>query len=183
MHRILKKEQILTLPNLLSLVRLLMIPLIVWLYCGARRYYAAVVVILLSGITDIADGIIARKFNMVSDFGKILDPIADKLTQGALILCLTTRYKLMIPLVIGFAVRECVMLILGYITVRKKNSVNSAKWYGKLATVLLYAVLMALILFPGIPLWCANTLIAVCGAVMLLSLVLYTRFYVNVLKA
>lgn len=181
MHRILKKDQILTLPNLLSLIRLLMIPLIVWLYSGAQKYYAAVVVIALSGLTDIADGIIARKLNMVSDFGKILDPIADKLTQAALIFCLITRYKLMIPLVIEFALRECIMLTFGYITMTKKDSVNSSKWYGKLATVVLYAVLIVLILFPEIPLWCANTLIVICGAVMLLSLVLYARFYKKIL--
>ena len=79
----------------LSVVRLLLIPVIVWLYCGKQEYTAAVVVILLSGITDIADGIIARKYHMVSDFGKILDPIADKLTQAAIILCLTYNYPLM----------------------------------------------------------------------------------------
>lgn len=95
MHRIFKKDQILTIPNLLSVVRLLLIPVIVWLYCGKQEYTAAVVVILLSGITDIADGIIARKYHMVSDFGKILDPIADKLTQAAIILCLTYNYPLM----------------------------------------------------------------------------------------
>ena len=89
MHRILKKDQILTIPNLLSIIRLLMIPLIIWLYCEAQQYGLAVIVILLSGLTDIVDGFIARKYHMVSDFGKILDPAADKLTQAALILCLS----------------------------------------------------------------------------------------------
>ena len=85
MHRLFKRDQILTIPNLLSVIRLLMIPVIVWLYCEKQDYIAAAAMIVLSGLTDIADGIIARKFNLVSDLGKILDPVADKLTQAALI--------------------------------------------------------------------------------------------------
>ena len=100
MHRILKKDQILTIPNLLSVIRLLLIPVIIWLYCIKKKYALAVGVIVLSGITDVADGIIARTCHMVSDFGKILDPIADKLTQGAIILCLTVQYPLMWVLIV-----------------------------------------------------------------------------------
>lgn len=179
MHRVFKKDQILTIPNLLSVIRLLMIPLIIWLYCYAQMYHAAVVVILLSGLTDIADGFIARKYNMVSDFGKILDPVADKLTQAALILCLTVKHKLMIPLIIEFALRELCMLIMGYITIRKHDSVNSSKWYGKLTTVILYAVMMILILFPRIPDTVANGMIIGCGLLMLASLFMYVRFYMQ----
>lgn len=177
MHRVFKKEQILTIPNLLSTVRLLLIPVILWLYCKKQNYGGATLVMILSGITDVADGIIARKFHMVSDFGKILDPVADKLTQFSLLICLTTRYRWMLVLVGEFALKEFVMLLLGYITIRKKNSVNSAQWHGKLSTVLLYTVMTVLVLFPGIPVAVANLLILLCGTVMLLSFVLYTRFY------
>lgn len=179
MHRVLKKEQILTVPNLLSLLRLLMIPLIIWLYCGAKRYYAAVGVIILSGLTDVADGIIARKCNMVSDFGKILDPVADKLTQGAVIICLATKYKLMIPLIIEFALRELCMLVMGYMTIKNQDSVNSAKWYGKLTTVVLYAVMILLILFPQISNGIANGMIVGCSVMLLFSFAMYVRFYLG----
>lgn len=94
MHRIFRKDQVLTIPNLLSVIRLALIPLIVWLYIGKQEYSAAVAVILISGATDIIDGFIARKFNMVSDLGKILDPVADKLTQATVILCLTVKLSL-----------------------------------------------------------------------------------------
>ena len=181
MHYVLKKDQILTIPNLLSAVRLLLIPLIIWLYCGAKNDGAAVAMIFLSGLTDVADGIIARKFNMVSDFGKILDPIADKLTQAALIICLTFKYKWMIALIAGFALKELCMLIFGYMTLRKTNRVNSSQWHGKLSTVLLYAVMMVLILFPRISMATANSLIAICALVMLMSFILYARFYQTVL--
>ena len=72
MHRLMKKEQLLTIPNLLSVVRLLLIPLIVWLYCARQEYELAVLFILLSGATDVVDGFIARRFHMVSDFGTLL---------------------------------------------------------------------------------------------------------------
>lgn len=181
MHRIFKKEQILTIPNLLSVIRLLMIPLIVWLYLGVKHYAAATGVLVASGITDIADGIIARKFHMVSDLGKILDPMADKLTQGVLIVCLASRYKWMSVLIVLFIGKEICMAALGYLTLKRKDTVNSAKWYGKATTVFLYAVMMALILFPNIPLGIANGLIFFSGCFMIVSLALYVRFYIHIL--
>ena len=83
-RKYLKKENILTIPNLLSLIRILLIPFIIWLYCAQKAYLCTIIVIALSGFTDIIDGKIARKFNMVSDVGKVLDPVADKLTQATL---------------------------------------------------------------------------------------------------
>lgn len=183
MHRVLKKEQILTVPNLLSVVRLAMIPLIVWLYFGKQAYNLAVLVILISGATDIADGIIARRFNMISDFGKILDPVADKLTQAAVIICLIARYNLMGGLIVLFAVKEFVMALLGYLAIRLKDSVNSAKWYGKATTVVLYAAMVVLILYPGMPEMLADALIVVCACDMLVSLALYIRFYKKLLDS
>ena len=179
MHRVLKKDQILTIPNLLSIVRLALIPLIVWLYCVKKEYNLSVAIILLSGVTDIVDGYIARHFNMISDFGKILDPIADKLTQAAVIICLAVKYDLMYVLITLFAVKELIMGTMGFLAIKKKDTVNSAKWYGKANTVILYAVMMLLILFPGMSDVLANALIVLCGAAMLLSLILYTRFYIK----
>lgn len=183
MHRLFKKKEILTLPNLLSLFRLALIPVIVWLYSKAKLYYAAAGVIVLSGLSDIVDGFIARRFNMVSDFGKILDPVADKLTQAALLFCLLSRYKLMWALIAVFAVREIVMIIMGLVTIKKSDEVNSAQWYGKANTVVLYAVMMILILFPGVPDIAANIMICACGAMIILSLVLYARFYFGLMRS
>ena len=182
MHRLFKKNQILTIPNLLSLVRLAMIPVIVWLYCVEKNYYAAIGMTLLSGATDIIDGYIARHFNMISDFGKILDPIADKLTQASLLLCLLSKYKLMWGLITLFAVCEITKLILGAVVMKKHDEVNSAKWYGKLNTVVIYAVMMLLILFPNMNGIVANCLITLCGAIMLMAHVLYALFYYRILR-
>ena len=74
------KGKIITIPNLLSLFRILLIPIIVWLYCVEKKYELTILVLLISGASDIIDGFIARRFNMISDIGKALDPIVDKLT-------------------------------------------------------------------------------------------------------
>lgn len=183
MHRILKKDQILTIPNLLSVIRIALIPLIIWLYIKKQAYNLAVLVILISGATDIIDGFIARHFNMISDFGKILDPVADKLTQTTVIACLTSRHKLMYVLIVLFVLKELVMTVFGYMAIKKKDSVNSAKWYGKANTVVLYLGMMLLILFPGMTEPLANTIIIICGSVMLLSLALYSKFYIGLFKS
>lgn len=181
MEKIFTKKNILTVPNYLSLIRILMIPFIVWLYIGQENYYGAALLIVLSGLTDIADGIIARKFNMVSDFGKILDPIADKLTQGTLIICLSFKYSDMLWLISLFVLKEFVMALLGYITIRNTELVNSAKWYGKLSTFVLYASMIIMILLPDLPIQIVNALIILCGIILCLSLTMYTRFYIKLL--
>ena len=182
MYRLFKKNQILTIPNLLSLIRLLMIPVIIWLYCDQGNYRGAAALIVLSGLTDIADGIIARKFHLVSDLGKILDPIADKLTQAALIFCLIAKYDWMLWLFIFFAVKEITMGISGLIVIKKKDVVNSAQWFGKLSTMVLYAVMILLFLFPDISTVWANTMILLCAAVLLLSMVKYLTFHCRLLR-
>lgn len=171
------KDEILTIPNGLSFLRLLLIPLIVWLYCRRGQYGSTIIVIAVSALTDIIDGKIARRFNMVSNAGKILDPVADKLTQAALVICLLSRYPWMWALLILFIIKESLMMLWGYLTLKYTNTVNSAKWYGKLSTVVLYAVMMVLVLFVDIPEIGAKILIALSGAVMLLSLVMYGHFY------
>ena len=83
--------KILTIPNLLSCLRLALIPCFVWAYLVRRDPRLTVALLLLSGLTDIADGFIARHYDMVSNLGKVLDPLADKLTQAAMLVCLTSQ--------------------------------------------------------------------------------------------
>lgn len=177
MHRLFKKEEILTIPNLLSLVRLLLIVPIVWLYVGRHQYVGAVLVILLSGATDILDGYIARHYHMVSDLGKILDPLADKLTQFAMILCLYSRYPGIRYLLGLFVLKELIMAFCGWLAIHKKDSVNSSQWFGKAATVTLYATMTVLFLVPEISQSVANFLFLLCGGMSVLALVKYLLFY------
>lgn len=177
MRQLFKKNQILTIPNLLSLIRLLLIPLIVWLYYTEKNYYGAFFVVVLSGATDLVDGFIARRFNMTSDLGKILDPAADKLTQAALFVCLTTRFHFMWALFGIFAIKEIGMMIMGAIDLKKTESVNGAKWYGKVNTAAIYGTMMLLMLLPDMDPIIVNAILAFDGAVMLTSLALYVHFY------
>ncbi len=167
----------------MSMFRLLLIPVYLWLYCVREDYAASIAVIALSALTDIFDGRVARRFNMVSDFGKVLDPIADKLTQAALLLSLCTRYGQLLPLFILFALKELIMLVMGGVVLRKTDTINGAKWYGKLGTVVLETSLALLILIPRMPILAVNIIIAICGAVMLFVLVMYLLFYLHLLHA
>ncbi len=177
----LKKEDILTIPNFLSFFRILLIPVMVILYYN-NHYYASVFVIFLSGLTDIADGKIARKYNMTSDFGKFIDPVADKLTQATMILCLISKYAGMLGLIILMFLKEGFLFLCSYITFKKTGVVNSAKWYGKATTAILYAVMIILFLLPNISLVLAHILIVLCGVVISGSMLLYTRLFYKTLK-
>ncbi len=175
------KKDIFTIPNMLSFFRILLIPAMVVLYCYYETHETVVVLIAVSGVTDILDGKIARKFNMVSDFGKFLDPLADKLTQAAMALCLAVRYPGMGVLFILMLVKESVLMVCAYGAFKATNTVNSAKWYGKVTTATLYAVMILLFLFPDIPLQVAEAGILLSGVVMVLSMILYVKFFIQIL--
>lgn len=169
------KNKIITIPNILSFFRLCLIPVIVWLYCVKQNYLWTTVIFLISGITDIVDGFIARKFNMISDFGKAFDPVADKLTQISMMFCLVTRFPLMlVPLAI-LVIKEVLAAIMNLITLKKAGFVVAAVWHGKLNTVLIYATMFVHIVWFNIPDTVSNILIGACIAMMLLSSVLYTK--------
>ncbi|MBQ8740512.1 MAG: CDP-alcohol phosphatidyltransferase family protein [Clostridia bacterium] len=169
------KNKIITIPNILSFFRLCLIPVIVWLYCVKENYLWTTVIFIISGLTDIVDGFIARKFNMISDFGKAFDPVADKLTQIVMLFCLVTRFPLMlIPLVI-LIIKEVLAAIMNMITLKKAGYVVAAVWHGKVNTVLLYSTMFIHIVWFTIPPTVSNILIIVCIVMMLISSVLYTK--------
>ncbi len=137
-------DRIFTLPNMLSFFRLALIPVIVYFY-EADHFWWAFWLLGLSAATDIVDGWIARTFHLVSDFGKAIDPIADKLTQAAVLLCLLQmRYWWVIGVM---AFKEISIGILTYMTLKRTHSIYSAGWYGKLCTVVIYLSMAVLILW------------------------------------
>ena len=176
-----KRHEILTIPNILSLVRLGLIPLFLWLYCVKGAYVWAVAVLALSGLSDILDGWIARRFDMVSDFGKVLDPVADKLTQIALILCLAMRYEQIWALLGLFILKELTMGILGLIVVLKTKLVPCARWFGKACTAVLEVSMGLLILFPSFPEAAANVLILLSGCMLVFSFAQYVILDIRLL--
>jgi len=135
-------------PNLLTILRFLLIPIIV-IACVQGDYILAIVVLTVSGITDILDGTIARKYNLISDFGKLMDPLADKATQISL---LTTLFiKGVIPIwILAVVVLKEFCMVSGASFLYGKELVVSSKWYGKLATVLFYAAMVISLLLEQI---------------------------------
>lgn len=183
LKKLFSKESILTVPNLLTLVRFALIPLILYLYCVRENYPAAAAVVVLSGLTDIADGMIARKCNMTSDFGKLMDPVADKLTQGAMIVSMLGRYGWMVYLLGLFLVKEGIQGVYVAICAKSTGEVNSSCWYGKVSTVTLYSVMFVLFLFPGIPEKAAMLLCLLCAGMLTSALLAYIRLYLPGLRA
>ena len=179
-EKVFTKKQVLTIPNLLSLFRMILIPFIVYFYFTGR-YTTAIILLAVSAFSDVIDGPIARHFNMVSDLGKMLDPLSDKLTEGALIICLISRYKLMIILLLVMIAKETMMVTMG-LKAMQIDSINSARWYGKVCTVLLYATVLALLIFVKIPRLLANGLIIACIVTAIFTMIMYYRFYTNILK-
>ena len=169
----LKAKDFFSVPNLISYLRLVLIPFIIWAYCEKESGLLTAILVAVSGFTDVLDGKIARRFNMVTDIGKVLDPIADKLTQAAMMYCLLTKYELMLPALIVLIVKEIFMAVTAIMETKYSAKINSALWYGKACTVILYAVMLILLFFTNIPLWLANTLILISIAAMIISTVLY----------
>lgn len=115
-------KQLFSIPNILGYFRIILIPIIMWNYFHAQTdsdYYFVALLVIISGLTDALDGQIARRFHMVTPLGKALDPIADKLTQGALAVCLMTKYPLMIVLFALFLIKEGFMGITGLLFLRR----------------------------------------------------------------
>lgn len=171
------KKDFFTIPNILCYVRLLLIPFFMWTYLTAqttRDYLTAAFIFAFSAFTDLLDGFIARRFNQITELGKFLDPLADKLNQGALIICLTTRYHLMWMLVILFVLKEGFMAVMGLIMLKHNGrKLDGAMWYGKVCTATLYVVMVLLLFIPQMPLWLANSLIGLCAVFMVITLALY----------
>ena len=168
------QKKIWTIPNVLSMFRIGLIPVLVWMYVVQQNEFMTLCLLSLSGITDIADGIIARKFQMISDFGKVLDPVADKLTQTAMLVCLVIKYEIMLMPLVLLVIKEFCNAITGYLSIKYTSTVQGADWHGKLSTILLYIMVAAHLVWIDVPQSVSVGLVGMCMMVMLMSLVLYS---------
>ena len=176
-----QKKDWTTIPNLLGYLRLLLIPVFVYTYLNARdqrEYFLAVATIGLSGVSDLLDGLLARKLNQVTDLGKLLDPVADKLTQCAVAFCLASRFPMMWLMAGILVVKEGFMAVMGLLILKHNGrKLDGAKWFGKVSTAFLYVAVFVLILVPGLNAGAANGLILTGCALLLLSLGCYIPEY------
>ena len=183
-------------PNMLSILRIILIPVFVTVFFSSIREtkpaslainpgrLLAAGILVFSGVTDIADGIIARKFHMITALGRILDPLADKLTQATVCVCLVAwsiQEGMLAPVfLLGlFIVKEGVMIAAGANIIRKGKEMISAKWFGKLSTVVFYIVMISIIAFPGIPSEAMYILIAISLAFMIFSFIMYIPIFLK----
>ncbi|MGO4928517.1 CDP-alcohol phosphatidyltransferase family protein [Fundicoccus sp. Sow4_F4] len=180
-----KKADWLAIPNLLSIVRILLIPLFVYVYLNEslrHNYLWAAFIVMVSGATDYLDGVIARKFDMITDLGKLLDPFADKLTQLAIIICLVFTWPGMVIVIAVFVIKEIALLVCQIVLFRNGKVMDGALWYGKVSTFVFYACALILVAFPNLNQTLANLLMSLTAIGLLLAFILYTRWFVRQLR-
>lgn len=174
------KKEILSIPNLLSLFRLALIPVYASLYLRAvtpGQYYTAGGILAVSCLTDAVDGKIARRFNMITTLGKILDPLADKITQLILTLCLSLRYPVLKPVLALLVVKEGFQLVLGAVNLVRGRMLPGALMAGKVCTTVLFVSLIALVLFPDLPHGVVTAMAAADSLFLTVSFVSYILAY------
>ena len=180
--QIMNPKEIMTIPNMLSMFRLFLGILFWGIGTGvdfAGKQTVMIVTLVVSGITDFLDGQIARKYDMVSEFGKLLDPIADKVTQGVLLLYLLERHPMIRMTLMLFLIKELGMFLASSRLLLLTGNNEGARWYGKVSTTVFYVVMIILVVFPSIPLSTANVLIGLCSICLAGSFALYMNYYIT----
>ena len=176
------KKDILTIPNMLSLFRLVLIPVYVTLYLKAdpnswTDHLIAASVLAVSCLTDLIDGKIARRFNMISTTGKLLDPLADKATQLAMIICLLIKYPVLKWLILAFLVKEISQLIFAIISFCKGKVLRGALLSGKISTTVVFTSLVVMAMLPQIDIRIIQIICVVDILVLLIALIDYFRAF------
>ncbi|MDO4275386.1 MAG: CDP-alcohol phosphatidyltransferase family protein [Eubacteriales bacterium] len=179
------KKEYFSVPNLMGYFRILLVPVYLAVYLNAettRDYYIAAGIMVLSFLTDLFDGKVARRFDMVTEFGKILDPVADKITQGTMALSFSFRFPAVRVLLGIFLIKEIFMGAAGAYMMRKGRRMDGAQMHGKICTAVLDVIMFLLLLIPDIPGGFVAVLVTVGVAVMLWSLAAYARMYLDMWK-
>ena len=143
------KKDLFTIPNLLSLFRLSLIPVYMTIYLEGSHLLAGGI-LALSCLTDLLDGWIARKFNMATEVGKFLDPLADKVTQLSLAFCLSLRHPILQSVVLLLICKEAFQAAAGLYFLRRGMILSGALPMGKICTTVLFLSLTALVFMPRI---------------------------------
>lgn len=167
-------------PEFAQFFRLVLIPVYAYIYLNATQtyqYFIAGSIMAVSCLTDMIDGKIARHFNMITTLGKILDPVADKVTQFTLTLCLSLKYPVLLPVLSLFVVKEGFQLIAGLFFWRKGRMLPGALMAGKVCTTVLFISLIALVLFPNMNPAAVNLIALVDSVFLFISFINYILAY------
>lgn len=176
------EERIITIPNILSVFRILLIPIYAYLYLTAEEtkdFYVAAGVMAFSMATDCIDGIIARKCNMITALGKILDPIADKLTQCVVFICLCTRWPQLYWVLAFFLIKEGFQTIMGIILLKNRKMLSGALPAGKVCTAVLFSSMILLVVFPKLSDGYVTAIAILCILALFVSFYFYFSTYMG----
>ena len=167
------------LPNLLSLIRLLLVPVFAAVFFSGGEYATqwALAIYVLASLTDILDGSIARRYHLITKLGRILDPLADKLMGAAVILCIALSGLVPWWAVAVFVLKELMMIVGALVLYKKDSDVPPSNWLGKSATFSFFVVCVVLMLFPAIPRMAASIMIGAALALSVASMVTYAVKY------
>lgn len=136
-------------PNILSVIRIFLVFVFLYVFFVVENVYLALGVFLLAGATDVVDGYLARRNGWITNLGKILDPLADKLMQCTVLISLWIKDIVPLWFVIPFFAREIFILVIGFIVIKRRSVNVVSKWYGKFAVCLFYATIAVSIIFRG----------------------------------
>ena len=179
-----RKKDLFKLPNILCYIRILMVPVFIFLFYRGLYWQSALIAVLAS-VTDILDGYIARHFNMKTDWGMFIDPVADKLMQFSMLVCAIFKVPAILILVIIFVVKELITLVFGLYIYYKGRNLDGSKWCGKICTVILDLSLFFIIASPKK--WLTDqiiySLITVCTVFLVIAFVVYMHEYVLLFRA
>ncbi len=179
-----KAKDLIAVPNILSYFRIILALLFLYVYqqdIQQKSIYLGSILIA-SGISDILDGYIARKYNMITELGKCLDPVADKLTQFILLICLLVKYPMAKITLSIFIVKELIVTITGFKVISVQGKNEGAKWYGKLSTIIFYLSTIILVLFSE---WCSEAgdiLLGICSVAIIGAFIGYMKGYIEVFR-
>lgn len=180
-----KISDLFTVPNLITYVRFILIIPFAYFFLK-EQYIPAAICIGLSGLTDCFDGLAARKLNQVTSLGKVLDPIADKVTLLVVVLCMVILVPMVLPVLIVLLLKDVLMLLGGTDLINKGITPPAAKWYGKVGTVVFY-VSVCIIVFLKAILNYENialdlTLLSITALTMIFALYQYGKIYIQLVK-
>lgn len=165
-------------PNILSVSRIAMLPFLVQQLLKGNTLNAGLI-LLASAATDTLDGFLARHFGWVSDLGKVLDPIADKLTQAVVsvtLMFVMREYWFFFAIMI---LKDLVMLVLGGTLLKQGVKLEGARWFGKVSTVVYYAAMILIVLFRNLPKGIVVGLLSLAAVCALVSALLYIPEYLR----
>lgn len=172
-------------PNILSSIRIFLVPVFVLTYFGQESAVKiqAASVYALATVTDFLDGFLARRYQLITNLGKVLDPLGDKLMTLAVLTCIAVDGLIPAVVVVLVLIKELIMLIGGLLLRRKmKGAMPSSNIYGKTSTVVFFVICVTLMVFKGIPHSMALFLIAIALVLMLVALVSYIRTFLTIMK-